>query len=324
MKQVSYKEPKNLIKNLIFLDGLNRSGKLLLGSLVSSFKNMESLEFGENFEHFLPAMKFKHVSSNFSKSFLINYLNQLIYNKMISRNSNFRPYDRTGVPRFQSPKIYKKRLKMKEGDTVIKRIKKSNFFLPLVTHDLMSNFEELSKLDLKVSILQIFRNPFELVYSWYKSGLGKRWGRDPRIFSLTINKHKKNFPWYVHNYKTLKDLNNLNEIEKCAIYITLQTERTLKSIKKLKNKKSLYITDYFYLIENPEKELKNIAKFLKTDFSEKTKRHIKKENCPNFNIRNELERKKFFIEKKVKREIFVKLLDSEKKYRNNIYNLRRF
>ncbi len=53
MRQVSYKVPKNLIKNLILLDGLNRSGKLLLGSLVSSLKNMESLEFGENFEHFL-------------------------------------------------------------------------------------------------------------------------------------------------------------------------------------------------------------------------------------------------------------------------------
>ena len=74
MTKVSYKVPKNLTKNLIILDGLNRSGKILLGSLVSSFKNMESLEFGENFEHFLPAMKFKHVSSNFSKSFLTNYL----------------------------------------------------------------------------------------------------------------------------------------------------------------------------------------------------------------------------------------------------------
>ena len=87
MRQVSYKVPKNLIKNLILLDGLNRSGKLLLGSLVSSLKNMESLEFGENFEHFLPAMKFKQISNNFSRSFLMNYLNQLIYNKMISRNS---------------------------------------------------------------------------------------------------------------------------------------------------------------------------------------------------------------------------------------------
>jgi hypothetical protein len=123
MRQISYNAPKNLIKNLVFIDGLNRSGKLLLGSLVSSFKNMESLEFGENFEHFLPAMKFKHVSSNFSKSYLMSYLNQMIYNKMISRNSNFRPYDITSIPQFQSPNIYKKRLKMKEGDTVIKRKK---------------------------------------------------------------------------------------------------------------------------------------------------------------------------------------------------------
>ncbi len=323
MTQVSYKVPKNLTKNLIILDGLNRSGKILLGSLVSSFKNMESLEFGENFEHFLPAMKFKHVSSNFSKSFLTNYLNQLIYNKMISRNSNFRPYDRTGILRSRSPKTYKKRLKMKEGDPVVKRIKNSNFFLPLVTHDLMSNFDELNKINLKFKIFQIFRNPFDLTYSWYKTGLGKRWGRDPRLFSMTITKNKKNFPWYVYNYKTTKDLDSLNEVDLCAIYIISQIKKTLKNIKKLKNKKNLYITDYHFLIENPEKELKNIAKFLKTDFSNKTKRNIKKENCPNFSVRNQLERKKLFIKRKIKREIFVKLLEYEKKHRNNIYNLRR-
>mgnify|MGYP001213656356 CR=1 FL=1 len=324
MRQVSYKAQKNLVKNIIFLDGLNRSGKLLLGSLVSSLKNMESLEFGENFEHFLPAMKFQHVSSNFSKSFLMNYLNQLIYNKMISRNSNFRPYDRTGIPRFHSPKIYKKRLKMKEGDIVIKRIKTSNFFLPIVTHDLMSNYNELNKLNIKFSIIQIFRNPFELVYSWYKAGLGKRWGKDPRIFSLTINKNKENFPWYVYDRKVTKDFKKLNQIEKCSIYVNSQIERTIKNLRKLKFKKNLYITDYFYLVENPHKELKNIAKFLKTNFSRDTKKHVKREKCPNLKIRNLLERKKTFIKKKVKKEIFIKLLDNEKKYRNNIYNLRKF
>ena len=323
MRQVSYKVPKNLIKNLILLDGLNRSGKLLLGSLVSSLKNMESLEFGENFEHFLPAMKFKQISNNFSRSFLMNYLNQLIYNKMISRNSNFRPFDRTGIPRFHSPEIYKKRLKMQEGDVVIKRIKNSNFFLPLVTHDLMSNFDELNKLKFKFSIIQIFRNPFELVYSWHRSGLGKRWGRDPRIFSLTINKNKENYPWYVYDYKKIKDFKKLNEVEKCAIYVTSQIDKSIKNLKKMKYKKNLYITDYFYLIENPHKELKNIANFLKTNFSKKTKNHIKKENCPNLKIRTQLEKKKFLIKKKVKKEIFLKLLNNEKKYKNNIYNLRK-
>ena len=61
---------------------------------------------------------------------------------------------------------------MKEGDVVIKRIKTQIFFT-LVTHDLMSNFDELNKLKFKFSIIQIFRNPFELVYSWHRSGLGK-------------------------------------------------------------------------------------------------------------------------------------------------------
>jgi hypothetical protein len=323
MSKISYKAPKNLIKKLIFLDGLNRSGKLLLGTLVSSLKDMESLEFGENFEHFLPAMKFKKVNKNFSKSFLVNYLNQLIYNKMISRNTNFRSTDRTGVSKYQNPQVYKKRLKMTEGDAVIKRINKSNFFLPLVTHDLMSNYDQLKKLNLKFSIIQIFRNPFDLVYSWYKSGLGKRWGADPRIFSLVININKNNLPWYAYDYKNKRKFEELNEVEKCAIYVTSQIDRTLKNLNKFNYKKNLYVTDYFTLVENTNEELKNIANFLKTDFSNKTKSHIKRERCPNSKVRKLSNKKKYFIKKNVKKAIFAKLIKNEKKFENNIYNLRK-
>ena len=76
----------SIVKNLVFIDGVTRSGKLLLGSLVATFKKMESLEFGENFEHFLPSLKLKKCSYDFAKSYLITYLDQLIYNKMLSRN----------------------------------------------------------------------------------------------------------------------------------------------------------------------------------------------------------------------------------------------
>ena len=59
---IKYFALKKVTKNLIFIDGLNRTGKLLTGSLVSSFNKMEHLEFGEIFQHIIPALKLKKIS----------------------------------------------------------------------------------------------------------------------------------------------------------------------------------------------------------------------------------------------------------------------
>ena len=136
MKSVNYYPLKLLTKNFIIIDGISRTGKLLLGSLICSFDKMEHLEFGENFEHFLPAVKFKKIDLKFAKSFIHNHLNQIIYNKYLSRNVNFRPSDRTGIDQSVKPQIYYKRLKAIEGDEIIKKIKKEKPLIPIVTHDL--------------------------------------------------------------------------------------------------------------------------------------------------------------------------------------------
>ena len=41
---------------------------------------MEHLEFGEIFQHIIPAMKLKKISDDFAKALIHNYVNQLIYN----------------------------------------------------------------------------------------------------------------------------------------------------------------------------------------------------------------------------------------------------
>ena len=155
MKKNKYFYMEPLAKNIVFIDGIPRTGKLMTGAIVSSLNRMESIEFGETFEHFLPALKLKKCTFDFAKSYLCNYINQLIYNKMISRNVNFRATDRTGIPNYFDPKVYKKRLKMKEGDLVLERIKKRKLILPFITHDIMVNYSIFSKLKLLIIKLLI-------------------------------------------------------------------------------------------------------------------------------------------------------------------------
>ena len=268
----------------------------------------------------MSALSLKKCSNDFAKCYLINYLNQVIYNKMISRNINLRPNDITSVKNYYNPSQYKKRLNKPEGDIVLKNIKRLNPILPFVTHDIMASYKLFNKLSLNIKFIEIYRNPFELTYSWYKRNLAKNLEYSRRSFTLKVKHKNKVYPWYLNNLP--KNWNKFNDKEKCALYVIHQTQRSVQQHRKIKNKNFLYTTTYRDVTENTHFELKKIAKFLKTKLSDKTKNIIRKKNCPNFKINRLLNKKKSFLRKNLSKEIFKKLSSLEKEFEKNTYNLK--
>ena len=316
-----FSKPSNLANDIVFLDGITRSGKLLLGSLVSSFNRMESFELGESFEHFMAALRVKRTSLDFSEAFLGIYLNQTLYNKMISRNVNFRRSDKTSIFKFRDPNLYKQRINKKEGSDVIKRIKKEKPIFPLVTHDIMCSYNLFSKLNFNVKFIEIYRNPFELVYSWYKRGHSKRMGKDPIHFTILLKNKKKKYPWYLSSLP--KKWKNLNEIEKCSYFVIQLINESITNQSKIVNKSKILTTSYEKITEDTFNELNKISKFLKTSLSKKTKNIIKKSNCPNFAIKKQILKKKLFIKKNISEDFYINLEKLEMSYNKNIYGFRK-
>tara|TARA_B100001057_G_scaffold500758_1_gene617626 strand:+ start:2676 stop:3638 length:963 start_codon:yes stop_codon:yes gene_type:complete len=310
-----------LPKKIILIDGIARSGKLFTGTLLSTFKNYEHMEFGLNFERLCPALEFKKINEDFAKSFINNYLNELIYNKYLSRNVNFRPTDRTSVVNTPNYKLYKKRLKMKEGYRIIKQIKQENKSLLFVTHDILSTINAFNKLGLSYKMIELFRNPFSLVMSWYKRGLGRRFGNDQRLFSLLIKKKRKILPWYDNLFND--NLRDLNELEKCIHYVYNITTKSISNYTKLNKleKKRIFITSYERLVENPYSEISNISIFLKSELTKNTKIFIKKENLPKLLNNSILKKNRLFIKSEVNRKYYNKLEKLEQNFNKSIYGL---
>ena len=320
MTKLNYYSFNRTCKKIIIIDGISRTGKLLLGSLISSLKKMEHFELGEQFEHFLPAIRFKKVSKDFGNSYLNNYLNQLIYYKYLSRNVNFRPNDRTGVNQSSDPKLYKKRLQIEEGDKVLKLIQKQKKFLPIVTHELGPNLDLLKKLKMNFKVIEILRSPIEMVYSWLKRGLGKRYGTDPRMFTLLIKKNKKIYPWFkaLHTSKNITK----NECDYCINFIVTLINKTIPKLKRFTPKNNLYITTYNNVVHDTNKELKKISKFLNTKTSITTSDFIKREKLSKKFDKKKYLKKKIFVKKLASDKLFKKLIELEKRYDNKLYNLR--
>ena len=315
--------PKLINNNIVIIDGIARSGKLLTSTVVSSFSNTEQFEMGRNFEDIGPGIKFKKIDISYAESFIKNHLNELIYNKYLSRNVNFRATDRTGVKNSQYFKLYKKRLKIKEGDNVINLIKKEKRNIPFVTHDLLLSINSFNKLNLKYKMIYIFRNPFDLIISWNKRKLGERLGKDQRMFTLMIENKKRTYSWYS---KITGKYDKYNSIEACANFVYHLVDESIKSYKKLgrKMKERIFITSYEKIVQNQNNEIKKIAKFLNSKITIKTYNVIKKEKLYSKDKKNyyaKLKKRKEFIKSKVSYNTYNKLIEQEKNFHLNTYNL---
>ena len=314
-----FSNDKLLINNLVFFSGMGRSGKTLLSKVLPSLKNFEQVEFAEFFENILAGVALKKVSIDFAKSFIITTFNELTYNKLLGRKLNFRPLDITSVKNFKNKNVYENRLKLPDGDQVVKRLKISRNFFPYMTHDLMLHFQLLKKMNFNFKTIQMYRNPFDVVFSAYKRGWGTRHLKDPRNFSLSIK--YKNFltPWYVSDFQ--KEWFDMNPVERCVANILRTTNLSILNHKANKNNKKILTVFYENFVENTHREISRICLFLKTKKTKFTKGALVKEKCPKLVDKKQQEEKKKFVQSNVSKKLYEKLENLTENYKKNFYNL---
>ena len=305
--------------NLIFIDGITRVGKTLLAKILPSLQNAEQIEFPEFMEHVLAGAHLKKISMDFAKAFIISSFNELLYNKLLSRKLNFRSSDITSVVNFKNTKIYEKRLKVPEGDNIITKLKKSKSIFLYMTHDVMVNYHLIQKINLNCKIIEVYRNPFDVIFSWHERGWGTRFEKDPKSQTLCLTYNNRLFPWYAYAFpkKWLK----MNSVEKCASNVLYLTNLAIKNHKKFKNDKKIITISYENFVRNTESEISRICKFLKTKKTKYTKKALIKENCPTKISEDEQIEKREFIRSKISKNLYKKIFNLTEKYEKNLYNL---
>ena len=286
---IKFSSHKSIIKDLIIVDGIVRSGKTCVASILSTLQNFEHVEFTEHLDQVIPALNFKKMTLDFAKAYINTCFNETAYNKLLSRKINFRSFDYTGV---QNSPIYKKylnRLKVKEGDQIIRQLKNKNFFFLFLTHEIMMHFNLFNKFNLNYKFFEIYRNPIDNIYTWYKRGWGTRFGEDPRYFNVLIENNKTLLPWYCAGKESL--WKNSSPIQRCTNTVIDLIKRSVVMQKKYKNNKNIYTINFEEFVSNTDSELKKVLSFLKVKKTKFTNKILLKERCPrNIDLKVRCER----------------------------------
>lgn len=303
---------ENLARNLLFIDGLPRTGKSGFSGVVPSLQFMEHLQFFNLIEHIVPAVGLGRMDAGLARSILRTQLNELAYNIKLSRCVNFRKEDQTGIANYKWPSIYYARLDKQEGDGVVQELRAADWYIPIQSHDLMVNLDVLNDMDLDYKMLEIYRNPIDTVESWWAKGWGERFLDDPRVFTLSLRCGDVLVPWYCAEHE--EEWLALNPVERCVMSVVDLFDRTIKQYRAAPDKGNILWVDFTDFAQYPHDVTTGICKFLETTTSEDTIKQMLISGVPREigpEVRQEKERR---IKQEVSSDMYMKLLESVEQY----------
>ena len=320
---INWSHPNLLPKKLIFVDGVTRSGKSMVGPVISSLKGAYAFQHQAILDNLMPLLKKKSIRLDAAKSLLAFYFNQNIYSLNISREINLRPSDHSSVTKDKNYKNFLKNLKKPDGDYVIKEIKKKNNFPVFMSHDLLSMIEIFEKFNFNYKLIYTFRHPIDNIFSLinrYKRVKAKNRLKynynNPRIYSMMIKKNNILLPYYTFGKEKL--FLKLNHAEKYTFYYLHSLKNSLKQYKNFKKKDKIYLLSYDNFAVNTKNEIRKLAKFLSFKVSNFTNKSLKKENLPRKLDTKSREKKKEIIRNMINEKMFNEVNDLSIKYDKKI------
>lgn len=267
--------------DIVIVDGQGRSGKNMISVILSTMPRVEKMRLDSLLDYVPRYYSLDKMSKNAALMALKIEADEKLYNTMISRSVNFRFDDYTGVFKGGKPFLYIKRLFQKAEKSAVERIENEKPIFQNMTHDGMHlinlYFEAYEE---RLKFIHVFRDPVGNIYEQNKRNFGTRIGTDPREFQLAYKWSNMTIPLNAMGME--EDYLNGNPLERLVIQIDRLFRKNIKGYIDLdeKWKKKVFFIEFEEFAVEPWPYLRRLEIFLNTSVMPRTKRIMKRENCP--------------------------------------------
>ena len=248
----------------------------------------------------------KNIHDDAAKHLIKLTFNERFHDLTIGRNLNLKAGDYTSIKKHINFKDYDKRINTEDSVNLFKKIKKKNFVV--MFHDLMVNLKIIFKCYPEVKIINITRNPIDLILDWANKKYDLDFYKDVRNTTLCYTNKKLILPYYL-NFSSQKISKKNNKFENIINQIYILEKLYEKNFKMISGnyKKNILNLTFDNLTIKTSHVIKKIEFFLKNKKTIHTKKILLNENCPrkiNLKTRKENE---IFIKKKINKSSLNKL-----------------
>lgn len=258
---IKMEEMKEYPGNIVFIDGITRSGKFWMANALIHFDRMEHMQHYPVVDACVHMNLMGILTDNAAISLLQNEIRTRMYETAIGRNVNFRLRDSSSVCKNPNFSVYLERITGEDVNphTVEKWIDEGDRIFLFIVHDWLCNAGICFKAFPKLKMICMERNPADIVYAWHKKGHGRSCA-----FSWRIETGNGFAPWFTYKWnKDYKKLGEMDRIIRAIVSLSKMTEDSWGLLSQA-HKEQILFSSYETLALQTEAEIKRIAAFIKT------------------------------------------------------------
>lgn len=243
--------------NLLAIDGITRSGKFWLAELITYFEGMEPVLH----EPVLDFISIKAHYGELDKTSAVDLFRNIVSHKCfitsIGRNLNTRLDDSSSIYRHPRRADFLNRVHQMRG-AEFEKIKTVNFdevTYPMLAHDWLSVWGVQAAALPAMKLIRVERNPIDLVYAWYDTGIGLK----EMVFAHRFTKDGKSVPWFANDF--CENFESQSEVDRIINCIAHLFDTAFPVMNDLLNSAdgNLLVTSYERLGEDMSAEVERIS-----------------------------------------------------------------
>lgn len=314
-KRIKIGQKVPLVENLLAVEGITRSGKFLLANILSGLEDVEPPQYSGLIEQIPFLTTLGLIREDVAKQLLRCEIDTRCYEMLIGRNLNYRISDKSSIYNVPNYQKFLDRAKRPDGEIAAEEFSKKMSYSLFILHESMANIVIFFETFPKMKCISLERKPLDLAYSWYKRGLGRRWGTDPLLFQIPFTTHKNiAFPWFAIGWEDL--YLKSSEIDRAILSINSLVKLSQKGYRDLPQdtRNHILIVSFESLVTDPEKEIEEISKFLGKKVLPQMKDILKREKLPIDLPENKEEKKLKEIKTIANKKFLEELLDLPTNY----------
>lgn len=277
----SFKKP--ICGRAVFVDGLARSGKSLIGRILCHLEGGEQWQGHATVQNMCYFHHLGGVPADVATCFIHNFTEENTYYRIIGRNLNTRSGDMSSIQKSADATTYHQRAKSPDGMEAVERFKKGNRFPVFQVHSVLRSASLVFGALPWSEWIHIMRHPVEQAHRWHARGWGIREVEDPLSFGLTFDTPNGRVPWYAVDWADLFfSLNPMERAVETTLRLQEEDEQGYLALSQ-EQQKQIHRLCLEYLVFDPGPAVDAISEFLKAPVLGQMKEMLAEERCPRPN-----------------------------------------
>ncbi len=309
-----------LLDDVLFLDGISRSGKKLNCRLLSQFDGIEHFNYISVLENTCYLHHLGQISAEAASRFVRLNVDEASYERMIGRRLNTRPSDESSILRSANPDEYSRRVQAPDGADAVEAFRATGRTLLYHTHSVLPFVSVLFEAFPKLRFIHVGRNPIDIAADWLSRGWGERWNDDPLAFSTPAESNGHKVPWFAAYWPD--DYIASTPAERCILGVMTLQKMERDAISYLGPAQRDQVLQYRleHLLTDPQQVIDAISTFTGRQAGAGMSTYLESEKLPNPSL---LERRNEFLSAlaaDARRNLVEQLVEAGRQYDTETQN----